>query len=986
MIKSLLKLSTFCMALLLSVAAKAQDVTATWDFTNASVVAEVVALTNSTVSGTVKAVEDNGILLTVEANGQTIRNNGNSIQTGDGVVFKVPVKSTNDIVTVNGFSSPYYAYSVGGEDATEQNTEYKAKKADVEQGYVEVINKGQYLISIQVKQVSAIQEKKLYSTDFSEWNEAKAATAESTVSVKTKYSKETLNFALYNTAIYSCTDTKFANYTTLPHMSLQANKAADPYVKTSKLASITKVRFIHGATGSNRGWKLEAKGDGDADWVVISEAPASPNAWCEVNAIINRTNVELRWTNLTNNQNAYLFELDIFGNVDMGSTPALGTFQANGQTYTASDIFAEQDENTMATTIELSKKVAMISEANPITNLVSDNGEIGTVTYAGDATSCTVTIPVTYQENTINYVIRFVQKPDFTLTYFNTNGEKMGTQKVEKDATIEAFAIDYNTATASEGQKVRGWFAANDGERKFTTADIITENASLYAVQTPIEVASNNARYTFNLNDQYFYAEDHEAFTPEGNGKFHDATHGWSFSNGDKINILVGSKANIVFYLCNYSNGDAITLTNANNEEVAKIDNSKAATDGAISTIKYTGEPGELTINFNGTTYLHKLIITNLTEPLFTYNESSKTYNVAAGSTNGFLGALDEANATGDATIYLPNGTYDLGHECLTTISGNNITIKGESQNGVIIQNLPKVEGISVTATLLNTSNSLTLENLTLKNIYPYYDPATGKAAAAAGRAVCLQDKGNYTVCRNVTMLSYQDTYYSNNADGQFYFEDCDIHGLVDFVCGGGDVYFQNTIFTLESREMAAGKGDVTIAAPNAAKEFGYVMNGCIVDCNSATFNWGRAWGTIANLTWMNTTLLQPNKIVNSRFTAAGMNCAADGFYEFRTFDQNGNVISPATNIINFTHSTGNKQYETILTKERAVNFSKANVFATAPQEFKDRIHISEDPNGINTVKTVTAQNDTIYNLQGIRVDNLQKGIYIANGKKFVVK
>ena len=50
-----------------------------------------------------------------------------------------------------------------------------------------------------------------------------------------------------------------------------------------------------------------------------------------------------------------------------------------------------------------------------------------------------------------------------------------------------------------------------------------------------------------------------------------------------------------------------------------------------------------------------------------------------------------------------------------------------------------------MTATLLNTSKYLMLENLTLKNDYPYYDPTTGKASGSAGRAVCLQDKGNYT-------------------------------------------------------------------------------------------------------------------------------------------------------------------------------------------------------------------------------------------------
>ncbi|MBP3842461.1 MAG: hypothetical protein J6E29_02320 [Prevotella sp.] len=961
--------------------------TATWDFQN--LIPASIADVNIQGNNTAKVASDvEGVELTVISEGGKLQYNASGYaQFNTNTTIQVPVRNSGDEVTVVSYPGQSN-YTVGGEDATGQNEfTHMANASEKAQGYVEIIaSQTAYIYSIKVLQKAQIQEKLLYSTDFSEWTAAKAATSESKVTWTTKYSKEQLDFMIYNTAIFSCSDTKFSSYTELPHMSLQAAKAADPYVKTSKLASVTKVRFIHGATGNNRGWKLEAKGDGDADWVVLSDTPANPASWCEVTAEVNRTNVELRWTNLTNNQNAYMFELDIYGNVDMSNTPALGTFKVNGDTYVAGDIFAEQNDGSMAATIELSKSAPMVSATNPLTDLVADNGQIGEVSYSGNETSCTVTIPVTLGATTLNYIATFVQKPDFTLTYYNTDGTAMGTQEVEKDAAIGAFAYDFSAATAAEGKKVRGWFAAADGGRKFTTADVITANTALYAVQTPIEVQSPNERYTFALNDQYFYAEDHEAFEPVGSGKFHDATHGWAFANGDKVNLLVGGNANIVLYLCAYSSETAITLTNAAETEVAKIENAKVTTDGAVQTLSYTGEAGIVTLNFSGTCYVHKLVIANQAEPLYTYDADTKTYSVVAGKTAGLLGALDMANGSGNATIYLPNGTYDLGNECLTTISGENITIKGESQEGVIIQNLPKAEGIGVTATLLNTSNYLTLEKLTLKNAYPYYDPNTGKAAASAGRAVCLQDKGNYTVCRNVTMLSYQDTYYSNNTNGQFYFKDCEIHGLVDFVCGGGDVFFENTTFYLESREATEGVGDVTIAAPNGAKQYGYVMNKCVIDCHSATFNWGRSWGAFSGLVWLNTTLKQPSKIATSRFTAAGMNCAADAFYEYNTLDEAGNTISPASNIIKFTHSSGNKEYETILTAEQAAGYAKDKVFADAPDEFKDRVGLNDGPTAISTAVKTTTQSDVIYNLQGVRVQKADKGLYIINGKKVVVK
>ena len=289
-----------------------------------------------------------------------------------------------------------------------------------------------------------------------------------------------------------------------------------------------------------------------------------------------------------------------------------------------------------------------------------------------------------------------------------------------------------------------------------------------------------------------------------------------------------------------------------------------------------------------------------------------------------------------------------------------------------------------MTATLLNTSKYLMLENLTLKNDYPYYDPTTGKASADAGRAVCLQDKGNYTVCKNVTLLSYQDTYYSNNNSGQFYFQDCEIHGLVDYVCGGGDVFFDNVLFYNESREMAEGKGDVTIAAPNGAKQYGYVMQNCTIDTHSAGFNFGRSWGSPSYLRWLNTTLKQPSKLASTRFTVAGMNSAADGFYEYNTMDESGKNISPASNVIEFTHKNGNKKYETIIDADEAANYTKEKVFEDAPELFKERIGYGTT--GINAVNAAgfQQQSEGIFNIAGQRVSQATKGIFIVNGKKVI--
>ena len=58
----------------------AQDITGTWDFADATVMEQTVALSGSTTEGTINAIEDNGLVMTVAANGASFRKNGDNIQ------------------------------------------------------------------------------------------------------------------------------------------------------------------------------------------------------------------------------------------------------------------------------------------------------------------------------------------------------------------------------------------------------------------------------------------------------------------------------------------------------------------------------------------------------------------------------------------------------------------------------------------------------------------------------------------------------------------------------------------------------------------------------------------------------------------------------------------------------------------------------------------------------------------------------------------
>ena len=786
---------------------------------------------------------------------------------------------------------------------------------------------------------SAISTKELYSTDFSTWGAYETTANEKQVTTatwKTKYSHETITFSVFNTQI-GATNFNTSKFPDWNGGMLMAAKSETPYIETSALASITKVHFRHGATGSNRGWKLLAKGDGDADWVVVSSSVANPAGGCDVDVDVNKTNCQLRFENITTNQNAYLLELAIYGLVDLSKTPALGKITVNGKDYQTADICSEDNDGNMAATIEISKKEKMVDkDGNPIVFGTPDNGEIKSIEYNKvDDQSTLVTAVVAAGNQTLTYKFTVAFKPDYTLTYYNTDGSVLeATQQVEKDSPIATLRNNDGVIVA-DGKAFRGWFVEADGGRKYTTDDIVTGPTSLYAVATDIEVASDVNRYTYTLTDPYFYAEDHEGFRPTG-GAFHDKQHGWSFGADDKIEIISGRHSLIFVTGCKYSNASTIKLMKGETEVgFITLDKSK---DGAMQSIEYTGEPGTLTLVADGAMYIHKLIVANLGDASTEKNELGY-YVCEAGNGGNFLTMLDLANANSSATertcIFLPNGVYDLGKTVLTNVSGNNISIIGQSMGKTIIKNAPDVknEGIGTTATLYVTGKNLYMQDLTLENGLDYY------SSGSAGRAVCLQDKGDGTICKNVKMLSYQDTYYSNNNNGKFYWEDSEIHGTVDFLCGGGDVYYNRCKFVVEKRQ-ADGKGGCTIAAPYTdGSKWGYVMNECVVDNYAENFNYGRAWGGTPRLAYLNTTLLQPEKIIKDRFTVGGMNVPADKFVEYNTMDASGKVVSPASNVLKFTKDKKVNEMETILTAEQAAEYALDKVFPTwTPAEYAKQV------------------------------------------------
>ena len=300
--------------------------------------------------------------------------------------------------------------------------------------------------------------------------------------------------------------------------------------------------------------------------------------------------------------------------------------------------------------------------------------------------------------------------------------------------------------------------------------------------------------------------------------------------------------------------------------------------------------------------------------------------------------AANKKNAEKDSKpffILIPDGFYDLGGTVLTKITGHNIALIGQSMTGTVIQNKPdiKKEGISKTAIFQNRGSNNYFQDLTLRNALDYY------AAGAAGRAVTLQDKGQRTICNRVRMLSYQDTYYSDNDQSQHYIQDSEIHGTVDFICGDGDVWFERCKIVTEKR-TSDGSGRNVIAAPKTSKTpWGYIFNRCTVENIVSNFEYARGWNGTPHCIWLHTTLLSPEKLNPTRFDYRGMNTVQNDFKEYGTVDAEGRDITPKTNQVTFTMSKkkqeGNVEIvtehsstrETILTDAQAERYTIGNVF-----------------------------------------------------------
>ena len=445
-------------------------------------------------------------------------------------------------------------------------------------------------------------------------------------------------------------------------------------------------------------------------------------------------------------------------------------------------------------------------------------------------------------------------------------------------------------------------------------------------------------------------------------------------------------------------------------------------------------------------------------------------YDVVVSNVEELLAAINTANSRADQNarfrIFIKKGTYTIplkqdvmvakaeGHqvpECITFITGKNISFIGEDRDATVITNaIPadatfagqygttsKYDGIgnSDVFQISSSVSGLYWQDLTI---------STGMEDAR-GRDLAIQDKGTKNIYKNVCLHGYQDTWTSNNDNGLYYFEGGIIRGRTDYICGKGDIYFNQVDF----HQIAGGY----LAVPSKPAKVGWVMKDCQIngdgDGVDGNYTLGRPWGSGTPVAlWIDTKM----NVVPSAIGWSEMGTGWPArFAEYNSMTKTGSQIDLSGRKKTFGDGHANNP---VLTAEEAAEYSDMSkmygdwqpTLATEQAPLVNGVKLegstlswqgsdyallyavckngsvegfttetnyevsgtdtdvwsvraandmgglsdavaAGSTDGIKSVANADSRQDgTIYTLQGVRVNNPTRGVYVINGKKIVMK
>lgn len=303
---------------------------------------------------------------------------------------------------------------------------------------------------------------------------------------------------------------------------------------------------------------------------------------------------------------------------------------------------------------------------------------------------------------------------------------------------------------------------------------------------------------------------------------------------------------------------------------------------------------------------------------------TKKKFDFVIGVNGDFKAAMaaaaSKASATNRFYIFFPDGEYNIGAltgnvNQKTVFPTSNVSFIGQSTEKTVIFNKSIQEGIDTTATLnFKNADNLYLQDLTVYNKANYGNTASYNET---GRHVAIQEQGKKFIYKNVKLLSTQDTYYSKGT--KTYWENGEIHGTTDFICGSGDVYFNTCkIFALKKSALTA--------ASSTSNTYGYVFKNCTIDGNAAAagYTLGRSWND-ARTVFIGTTM---KLLPSDAGWGDPMNSVPKVFAEYQSKNSSGALLDLSKRRTSYTKNSTTVTLNPRLTDAQATQYTVEAVLA----------------------------------------------------------
>lgn len=507
------------------------------------------------------------------------------------------------------------------------------------------------------------------------------------------------------------------------------------------------------------------------------------------------------------------------------------------------------------------------------------------------------------------------------------NGKEYNKQQIEEEIGKNGYLTFYASPWENdEKMPVITGKATQDGTVEATEATVLSKECVVTVKnKNGVTLETYPVKFIFNTPKDYPLCESITI-----NGKTY---------NGTNISLDNVAKSGVISFKFNRTMEATGSSTKAGKEQLIKYWDQPA---GETIKIEFKAEDG-IFKDIYGMTCQQTISITlNITKVENSYEHHTFDFIVDEEGNGDINEAIKAANGKAEGKIYnntkadgqryyifVPDGNYQLTgnttiscstdpkdapkdekgkpktdmngqNNGITEIVKSNISLIGQSKEGVRIWNHPIVEGIGYTATINlpklegKTIEDFYVQDLTLENKFDYWGSMSEQNASGAGRAVVFWDRGNRSILKNVALMSWQDTYYSDNSSPDYrgYFENCDLTGVVDWICGNGDIWFERC--NLIHRDRTGNN----IAAPSTevGQEWGYVFNNCNIKVGNEDplkfkdqdWTLARPWNNSPACTFINTKMYtQPRKYGWTKMTA-GLKLR---FHEFKSMDGYGNPI-----------------------------------------------------------------------------------------------